>query len=75
MLYLGPIRALPAAPQSQDTDLISELKLFPAHLLSVNLKHPRKMPQRRSCVEQRRRKRLLRRTNDLVHRDGLASQS
>jgi hypothetical protein len=66
----GPTRALSAAPQSQDTDLISELRLFPVHLPSVCHKHPRRMPQRRSCVAQRRRRPPLRRMSNL-HRDGL----
>ena len=62
--FIGPTRVSSAAPQSQDTDLISVLRLLPAHLPSVCHKHPRRMPQRRSCVDQRRRRRLRRRMSD-----------
>merc|ERR1712225_21999 len=58
-----PTRPLSLAPPSLDTALISVPQLLPAHLPSVSPSVPRRIPQRRRSVEQRRRRRLLRRTS------------
>lgn len=49
------------SPPSQDTDQTSALPPSPAHLPSANPNDPRRTPQRRSSVDQRPRRRLLRR--------------
>merc|ERR1712098_319757 len=58
-----PTRPLSLAPPSLDTALISVPQLLPAHLPSVSPSVPRRIPQRRRSVEQRRRRRLLRRAS------------
>ena len=63
ILLPGPTRLLSLAPRSLDTDLISVPQLLPAHLPSVSLSVPRRIPQRQRSVEQRQRRRLLRRTS------------
>merc|ERR1711964_132357 len=56
-------KAIVSSTAKSDTDLISVPQLLPAHLPSVSLSVPRRIPQRQRSVEQRQRRRLLRRTS------------
>ena len=64
--YKGPTRQSSPKPPSQDTDLISDRKPYPAHLLSVPLKDQSRILQSRSFVVLRRERRLLRRKSRLL---------